>query len=823
MASGLIWLLVALASVWTLAMLRAPGWGWWAAFAVLIACARLVGGIGDTTALVLLAVSLLLVVPLVVAPLRRLLISRHVLAAFRKVLPEVSRTEQEALDAGTVWWDGDLFSGNPDWNKLLDLRLPALTAEEQAFLDGPVEELCALIDDWKVTHEWQDLPPNVWEFLQDKGFFGMIIPRRYGGLEFSALAHSAVVVKLASRSLTAAVTVMVPNSLGPAELLLHYGTDQQKAHYLPRLARGEEIPCFALTGPTAGSDAAAIPDTGVVCHGEYAGKSNVLGIRLNWNKRYITLGPVATVIGLAFRLLDPDHLLGEEDDLGITCALIPADTRGVVIGRRHLPLNAVFQNGPTQGHDVFIPLEWIIGGLEQAGNGWRMLMESLAAGRSISLPALSVGAAKVASRATGAYSRVRKQFKTPIGRFEGIQEPLARIGGMTYMMDAARVMTCGALDLGEKPSVISAILKYHLTEMMRQIVNDAMDIQGGSGICLGPRNYLGRAYQAVPISITVEGANILTRSLIIFGQGAIRCHPYLLREMRAAHAADGKQALTDFDQAFFGHIRHAVASGARTLFYGLGGWRLVRVPEGGPVRHYYKHFTRVSCAFSLLTEMSMMTLGGELKRRERLSARLGDVLSCLYLGSAILKRFDHEGRMVKDLPFVHWGCQQALYLAEKRMIEALINLPSRGLARILRGWIFPAGRTYFPPDDRLETQVAELLLRDSGSRDRLTAGLYIPAEADHPLRRLEQALHLADGTEETERQLRHAQRDGIIAGADEEELLVRALAAGVVSEAQAKSLREYWALVWEIIQVDDFPPDFGRENQEAPCAQREQA
>lgn len=823
MTGFLLGLLVIVASIWALALVRAPGWGWWLGFMALLGIARVLGVIGVVLTYALVALSLVIAVPLVFAPLRRTLISKPILAAFRKLLPEVSRTEQEALDAGTVWWDGQLFSGNPDWVKLLETPPPSLSVEEQAFVDGPVEELCALIDDWRVTHEWQDLPPEVWEFLKKKGFFGMIIPRRYGGLEFSALAHSSVVVKIASRSLTAAVTVMVPNSLGPAELLLHYGTDEQKDHYLPRLARGEEIPCFALTGPTAGSDAAAIPDTGIVCRGTFDGKKDVLGIRLNWNKRYITLGPVATVVGLAFQLRDPERLLGSEIDRGITCALIPAQTPGVSIGRRHLPLNAVFQNGPTQGNDVFIPIEWIIGGPEQAGNGWRMLMESLAAGRSISLPALSVGAAKVASRATGAYSRVRKQFKVSIGKFEGVQEPLARIGGLTYLMEAARVMTCGALDAGEKPSVISAMVKYHLTEMMRQIVNDAMDIQGGSGICLGPRNLLGRAYQALPISITVEGANILTRSLIIFGQGAIRCHPYLLREMRAAKDTDEQRALVEFDKAFFGHIRHAVGSGARTLFFGLGGWRLIPVPEGGPVRCYYQHFTRVSCAFSLLAEMTMMSLGGELKRRERLSARLGDALSYLYLGSAVLKRFDREGRLVKDLPFVHWGCQYALSMAEKRMIETLVNLPLRGLARVLRGWLFPAGRTYFPPDDRLEREVAELLLRESGSRDRLTSGLYIPQGVDHPIGRLERAMRLADDADAVERILRIAQREGTINGDSEEALLAHALAQGAINEKQAKRFEEFRALVWEIIQVDDFPADFGRGAKEASWAQRAQA
>ncbi|GAB4353926.1 MAG: acyl-CoA dehydrogenase [Gammaproteobacteria bacterium] len=809
---GLLWLLTAFAACWAAAYFALPGWGWLGVVALLALLSSLLGlaSVAAATGLFFLVVALSL--PLLLTPLRRTLVSQPLLAAFRRVLPQVSRTEQEALEAGTVWWEGALFRGQPDWERLLDTTTPRLSAEESAFLEGPVEELCRQLDDWQVTQDLKDLPPEVWEFLRQNGFFGLIIPQRYGGLGFSALGHSAVVMKIASRSLTAAVTVMVPNSLGPAELLLHYGTEEQKSHYLPRLAKGEEIPCFALTGPTAGSDAASIPDTGVVCRGTYNGKPNVLGIRLNWNKRYITLGPVATLIGLAFRLYDPDHELGEESDLGITCALVPADAPGVVIGRRHLPLNAVFQNGPTQGHDVFIPIDQIIGGPEQAGNGWRMLMESLAAGRSISLPALSVGAAKVASRATGAYARLRRQFNTPIGYFEGVQEPLARIGGLAYLMEATRRMTCWAIDAGERPSVVSAIVKYHLTEMMRRIVNDAMDIHGGSGICLGPRNILGRAYQALPISITVEGANILTRSLIIFGQGAIRCHPYLLREMEAARREASEEALREFDDALFGHLRHAASNAARALFYGFGGWRLIRVPEGGAVRRYYQHFSRVSTAFAWLAEVSLISLGGELKRRERLSARLGDALSYLYLGSAVLKRYEDDGRMREDLPLVEWGCRYCLYMAEKRMIEALANLPRRGMARLMRGWLFPAGRTYHPPDDRLEQAVAELLLRDSVARDRLTEGLFLPDETTQPLGRLDRALRLADGVEALERRLRDAARRGELSD-DETGQLDTAVEKGLITLEQAKTLREYRSLVWEIIQVDDFPPDLSSETE----------
>src|SRR5687768_12649263 len=574
---------------------------------------------------------LIIGVILFVPPVRRALISNHMLKIFRKILPQVSQTEQEALDAGTVWWDGELFSGRPDWDKLLAYPKPKLEAEEKAFLAGPVEQLCAMLDEWQITHELHDLPLHVWQFIKDNGFFGMIIPKQYGGLGFSALAHSEVVMKISSRSGTAAVTVMVPNSLGPSELLLQYGTEEQKSYYLPRLAKGLEVPCFGLTGPEAGSDASAIPDSAIICYGTFNGNEKVLGMRVTWEKRYITLGPVATLLGLAFKLHDPDGLLGGQKDLGITLALIPTDTPGVEIGRRHFPLDAAFQNGPNSGKDVFIPMEYVIGGIEGVGSGWRMLMNCLAVGRSISLPATSTGAAKLAARTTGAYGRVRVQFKMPIGFFEGVEEALARIGGHTYMMDAARMMTAGAVDLGEKPSVISAIVKYHLTERGRQVINDAMDVHGGKGICLGPGNYLGRNYQQTPIAITVEGANILTRSLIIFGQGAIRGHPYVLREIAAIAEPDEAKALHAFDEAFFGHAAFVASNKARALWMGLTRARFANVPATSETRRYYQQLTRFSSAFAFAADVSMFVLGGSLKRRERLSARLGDVLSQLYL------------------------------------------------------------------------------------------------------------------------------------------------------------------------------------------------
>ena len=747
---------------------------------------------------------------LLVRPLRYLLVSRPLLKIFRKTLPKVSQTEQEALDAGTVWWEGELFSGDPNWSTLLAYPKPQLSAEEKAFLDGPVEQLCEMLDEWKITRELHDLPPDVWQFIKDNGFFGMIIPKQYGGHGFSALAHSEVVMKIGSRSGTAAVTVMVPNSLGPAELLLHYGTDEQKNNYLPRLAKGLEIPCFALTGPDAGSDAGAIPDTGIICRSKFEGKKNVLGIRVTWEKRYITLGPVATLLGLAFKLYDPDGLLGEEKDLGITLALIPTNTPGISIGRRHFPLDAAFQNGPNTGKDVFIPVEWVIGGREGAGNGWRMLMNCLSVGRSISLPATSVGAAKLAARTSGAYGMVRTQFNMPIGHFEGVEEALARIGGNTYMMDAARVMTAGAVDLGEKPSVISAIIKYHLTERGRQVINDAMDVHGGKGICMGPSNYLGRTYQQIPVSITVEGANILTRSLIIFGQGAIRCHPYILKEIDAANNSDDTRALQEFDQALTGHLAFSFNNGFRCLLYGLSGGALAKGPNisfSEEMAGYYRQLTRFSTAFALAADVSLLILGGSLKRKEKLSARLGDILSMLYLCSATLKRFEDDERPDSDLPLLQWSIQDALYQMQLAFYGLLDNFPNRIMAWKLRLLIFPLGRAFSPPSDDLGHKVVKVLMTPGEARDRLTKNIYIPDSDNEPLGVLEQALQCAEKCKEANSKIRTAVKAGRVT-AQGNEKISEALEQGIITDTEAKSLHEMVSLRRSVIMVDDFPPDF---------------
>jgi len=801
--------LAVLAIAWALAYHRANALAWSVALAAGAACLALF-----TPAPAWLVAAAFIAVALfaafsVVKPLRRAAVSGPLFGVFKKVLPAMSDTEREALEAGSVWWDADLFSGNPDWKKLLAYPAPKLTAEEQAFMDGPVEELCGMLDEWDINHERMDLPPEVWKYMRDKGFLGIIIPKSQGGLGFSAFAHSEIVTKIATRSGAAAVTVMVPNSLGPAELLMHYGTEAQKNHFLPRLAKGQEIPCFALTNPDAGSDAASIPDLGIVCRGPHEGRE-VLGIRLTWEKRYITLAPVATILGLAFQLHDPDGLLGTEEDLGITLALIPTSHPGVNVGRRHNPLGCAFMNGPTTGKDVFIPMEWVIGGQAQAGKGWRMLMECLAAGRSISLPSMSMAAGKVGSRASGAYARIRSQFKTAIGNFEGIQEPLARIGGSTYLMDGMRRMTMAALDMGEKPSVISAICKYHMTERMRSVINDAMDIHGGKGICMGPNNYLGRAYQTVPIAITVEGANILTRSLIIFGQGAIRCHPWVLKEMTAVRGDD----LRAFDEAFWGHVAFTISNGARSLWLGLTGGKGVSVPGSPRTRRYLQILTRFSSAFAMLADMSMFVIGGSLKRKEMLSARLGDILSHLYMMSATVKRFHDDGCPEEDVPLLTWAMYDSSFKLQVAMDGVLANFPNRPVAWLMRRLAFPKGLTLTAPHDKWNVRVARLLTEPSATRDRLTAGMYLPRKEDDVIGRLEFAMEAVIKAEPVEAKLRAAQKDGRLEQRGTAERREAAVKGGIITLAEFEHLVRTDRLRREVIMVDDFPTDLSRQSRQ---------
>jgi acyl-CoA dehydrogenase len=799
-----------IAIAWTLAYFSAPAWAWTVIAGAGLAWATVTPGVSQVAivlAWILFGILALLLNP---GPIRRAVLTTPVLALFRKILPQMSNTEKEAIAAGTVWWDGDLFSGKPDWKKLFAYPKPALNAEEQAFLDGPVEELCKLVNEWEITHHLYDLPPAAWQYIKDQGFLGMIIPKEYGGKGFSALMHSAVIVKLTSRSGTAAVSVMVPNSLGPAELLLHYGTKTQKDYYLPRLAKGLEMPCFALTSPEAGSDAGGIPDFGIVCKGEWQGKKDVLGIRLTWEKRYITLGPVATLLGLAFRLYDPDHILGQNEDIGITLGLIPTDTPGVNIGRRHFPLNGAFMNGPNWGKDVFVPMDYVIGGVDYVGQGWKMLMNCLAAGRSISLPGSSVGMAKLATRTTGGYGRIRTQFKMSIGRFEGVEEAMARIGGNMYVMDAARVMTAGAIDLGEKPSVVSAIVKYHMTERGRQVVNDAMDVHGGKGICMGPNNYLGRAYQQIPVAITVEGANILTRTMIIFGQGAIRGHPYVLKEMESVHEPDAAKALRDFDRAFFGHIAFAISNKARASWMGLTCARLVATPGNRYTHGHLQQLTRLSSAFAWVSDVSMFVLGSALKRRERISARLGDILSNLYLGSCVLKRFEDDGCPAEDVPLLNWAMQDTLYRAQEAFYGLFENLPGRLVAWGLRVTVFPWGRVYRAPTDALGSQVVGLLMTPGPARDRLTRGMCIPDDENDAVAAVDAALLAVIAAEPVEAKLRAAQRAGTIDGEFADMLVADGVAKGVINGEEAATLARAKALRRKVIMVDDFPRDFGR-------------
>ena len=805
------WFLVSLPPlVVALAYGRAPFFAWYGVGLAWLAALGWLAGWSSVTMIAELATVAVLGAVFLLPALRRSLVTAGIFRAFRKALPSMSQTEKDALEAGTVWWEGELFAGKPNWNTLLAYPAPKLTPEEQRFLDVETSELCRLTHDWECTQK-QDMPAHVWRYIKDKGFLGMIIPKEYGGMGFSAYAHSQVVTKLSTRSSAPAVTVMVPNSLGPAELLLHYGTPEQKRHYLPRLASGLDIPAFALTSPWAGSDAASIPDSGVICMGLHEGRE-VLGMRVSFDKRYITLAPVCTVFGLAFRLFDPQHLLGEVEDLGITCALVPRDHPGVKIGRRHLPLNAVWMNGPIRGTDVFMPLEFIIGGPAMAGQGWRMLMECLAAGRSISLPGSNTGMLKMTARSVGAYARVRYQFKTAVGKFEGVEEALTRIGANAWLCDAARVMTAGAIDLGEKPSVVSAIVKYHVTERARQSVNDGMDVIGGKGICLGPQNFLGRAYQQVPVGITVEGANILTRSLILFGQGAIRCHPYVLKEMDAARSGD----LNTFDTALWGHVGYTINSAARALVMGLTGSHFVSVPANvaPETRRYYQQLTRFSAAFAFIADISMGTLGGSLKRKEKLSARLGDILSLMYLASTALKRFEDEGRQAADAPLMHWAIWDCMFKIQIAFEGVIANFPNRLFATLLRRVVvFPLGRPYFVPSDALGHEVASLLISPSPTRDRLTSDVYLPTDLEEPVAALEAALAATIEAEPLEAKVRKAIRagsfkPGLLVGGGVDAVYDAALAAGVLTPDEYAVLRRRGELRDKVIRVDDFPYDF---------------
>lgn len=739
--------------------------------------------------------------------LRQRYFTKPVVRILQKRMPPINDSERDAIEAGNVWWEKDLFCGRPDWKKLLAIPQPKLSQEEQSFLDNQVETLCNMINDWQVLNVDRNLPEEVWDYLKKERFFGLVISKEYDGLGFSALAHSTIVVKIATRSVSTAVNTMVPNSLGPAELIHNYGTKEQKDYYLPRLARGEEMPCFALTAPEAGSDAGSITDSGIVCYGQYDGKE-VLGIRLTWDKRYITLAPVATVLGIAFRMYDPEHLLGNKDNIGITLCLVPTSHPGVEIGTRHIPLHLAFMNGPTRGKDVFIPLDWIIGGKKMAGQGWRMLMESLSVGRSISLPALSAACGKLTYLTTGAYARLRKQFNVPISSFEGIEEALGYIAGYTYTLEASRLMTAGAVDLNIRPAIVSAIAKYHMTEMARKVVAHAMDIHAGHSIQMGPRNYLASKHLAMPVSITVEGANILTRNLIIFGQGAIRCHPYILQEVNLFAEAESTERLKKLDGLLLSHIGYAFSNLVRAFWSGLTGGYLIMSPVRGPTARYYRQLTRMSSALALLSDICMLILGGGLKRKERISARLGDILSQLYLASTVLKYFHDQGQPDSDLVNVKWSVEMCLYEIQVACDELLNNFPIRWLGKLLHGLIFPWGVAYQKPNDKLTHCVVSYMLEPSNLRDRLTRYCFVARESDEPMRQLENALLKVQQVDPIWKKFQVATRnDKIPKFGSFESRMLAAMHANVLTEDETNSLREFNDLYQEVIRVNEFTFD----------------
>ncbi|MEY8842325.1 acyl-CoA dehydrogenase [Cribrihabitans sp. XS_ASV171] len=725
---------------------------------------------------------------------RKTWITRPIHKWAKGALPRLSQTEAEALNAGEVWWEADLFSGNPDWSRLHAVKKPELTEEERAFLEGPCEEFCAMIDDWALNQLDADLPTEAWDFLREKGFFGMIIGKDHGGLGFSAYAHSEVVRFIASRSVAAAVTVMVPNSLGPGELIHQFGTDAQKEYWLPRLADGRELPAFGLTSAEAGSDASAMQDEGVIEKGQWNGEE-VLGIRLNWAKRYITLSPVSTVLGLAFKLRDPDGLLGDTEEIGITCALVPTDLPGVETGRRHIPSSTMFMNGPTTGTDVFIPLDHIIGGPDYAGKGWMMLMSALAAGRGISLPSMGCAAIALSAHTTGAYSRIRQQFGLPIGKFDAIQERLARLAADSYVMDAARRLTCAGLDEGRALSVISAIMKAHATDRMREALNDAMDVHSGKAVIDGPSNYLLPLYRAVPIGITVEGANIVTRALIIFGQGSIRAHPHILDEMQALEIEDDAQSLDAFDKAFWSHVGHSVRTVGRSLVRAWSGGRLSPTPEGaGKAAPIYRELARWSASYALVADLLFLTLGGALKRKELISRRMGDILAEMYLLSAALKRWQDEGRQKGDLPLLEYAADRAFARIRMLMDEVLENLPVRWAAWLARALTLPGGAARGPRDSQI-AQCADLVYDPSTARDRIVGRLHQGCHHDG-ISDLNAAYDEVIRLEPVMKKLREAKHSPD-----------SGLEAGIISQKDRDRIAEMEEKVAKVIAVDDFTPE----------------
>lgn len=756
--------------------------------------------------------SLLLGIPIIalsiiilVEPLRFNLITKPAYKTLANSMPSISTTEQEALEAGTSWWEKELFMGAPDWSQFEKYPYPTLSEEEQSFIDNEVELLCSMLNEWEIHHHLKDLPPEVWQFIKDKGFLGLIIPKSFGGKEFSSFAQSRIMSKIASRSLTTAVSCMVPNSLGPGELLMHYGTDAQKQQYLPGLAKGEEIPCFGLTSPEAGSDAGAIPDSGVVCYGEYEG-AQVLGLRMNFSKRWITLAPIATVVGLAFKLYDPEGLLGDKNktEYGITCALIPASHAGVKIGARHFP-GSPFMNGTVEGEDVFIPIDWIIGGQENAGKGWRMLMECLGVGRGISLPALATAAGEMSYLTVGAFAKIRQQFNISVGKFEGVQEATSEIASDAYMLEAFRyLVTCG-LNQGGTPAVMTAMAKYYATETMRKVVNHGMDIAGGRAIQLGPRNFLALTYQAIPIAITVEGANILTRSLMIFGQGSMRCHPYLFEELQLLQSEDKSTSVKKFDDLLFKHLAYTFNRGAKSFAYGwTGGSSDAPQSVDQFTASYYKTINRFSANFALVADMSLGLLAGDLKRKEMLSGRLADIHAHLFISTAILKFYEAGQKTEAEQLHAKLALQKAFLNIQEAFWGLFENFPAKLPAAFVKWICFPFGRVISKPDDELKKQVAELMMQEHPFREQLKHHVFYSTKADDVTGRLEHTFQILRTLEPLWDKFKKAESKGKFKGLTFEENIEHATKEGFISESEAQQLLQYNAIRFDSMLTDVF-------------------
>jgi acyl-CoA dehydrogenase len=807
-----VFIILCIAGAIVLAMRRAPLWAWAAGLGAvtLVWQAGLLHGELHDPELgflgILAWVPVAVLAGLSIPAVRRAALIEPGFKKVKGILPKVSATEQEALNAGSIGFDAELFSGTPDWDKLRAVPPVMLTEEEKAFLDGPTTELCRMVNDWSIRHDLKEIPEEIWSFVKKHGFLGMLISKEHGGLNFSPQAQSLVLGKIASRSPDVCTLVMVPNSLGPGELIEKYGTPEQKEHYLPRLAKGLEVPCFALTGPTSGSDAATMRDVGYLTKGRHDGKE-VIGIRASWEKRYITLAPQATLVGLALRLIDTENLLGRGEDLGITVALVPADHPGVEIGRRHLPSGAAFPNGPIWGKDVFIPLDWVIGGEKMVGQGWRMLMECLAAGRSISLPSSAAAGAKSLLRNTSAYARIRKQFDLPIGKMEGLEEPLARMVENAYVIEAARGVTASMVSRGEKPSVLSAIMKYQTTERMRRSVNDAMDLHGGRAVCDGPSNYLQSAYQAMPVAITVEGANILTRSLITFAQGALRSHPYLFQEIQACQDVDEERGLAAFERAFCDHVSFSLSNAFGAFFHNVTFGYFGHVPEKAyGTAEWYAQLWRASRSFAFVADLTVAVLGGGLNTKQKLTGRLADALSELYLLCCVLKRYEDDGKPANDRYIVALAAQNCLYRFQEAMRGTIDNFPVAPARWLMRAVIFPLGAHYKPAPDWLGHKVVELVLAPGEVRDRLTRHIFVSHNPSDPTGLLEVTFAKVVDAEAAEKKLDRAIRAGKVRRVHGTDWIGDAARQGIITDAEAQTLRELETLTARVIAVDHFDP-----------------